>query len=206
MLRKTLTTAQLSMFPRHASCWGCSCQTRKGQNQRQSSPTDTSQIPLLLIMKELSCSLYPITLWLSVGFPGKILWTNPYRKPKFTPQSVSFTLRCKELKQWFTSTSIEKCLLGKESSGAKESLQLHSLALPTICLQGQHLLMDLYSRVPSSWGTLPPTAMSKQNKGTRLLRWTSGRQVVYLWEAISDNIIWNKNALWAELCVCGKAQ
>lgn len=110
MLRQTLTTAQLSKFPRHAFCCGCPCQTRRGWNQRQSSPRDTSQSchpqphhflhMLLLIMKELSCSLYPITLWLSVGgSPEKILWINPYRKPKFTPQTVSFTLRCKELKQ-----------------------------------------------------------------------------------------------------------
>lgn len=31
---------------------------------------------------------------------------------------------------------IEKCLLGKESSGAKKSLQPHGLTLPTICLWG----------------------------------------------------------------------
>lgn len=77
-----------------------------------------------------------LTLWLSVGYPGKILWINPSTKPKFTPRTVSFTLRCKELKQWFISMRIEKCLPGKESSGAKGSLQPHSLALPMICLQG----------------------------------------------------------------------
>lgn len=65
--------------------------------------------------------------------------------------------------------------------------------------------MDLYSWIPSSWGTLTSKAMLKQKKGARLPRWASGRQVVYLWEAISNNAIWNKNALGAKLCVWGKA-
>lgn len=44
---------------------------------------------------------------------------------------------------------------------------------------------------------LTPTAMLKQNKGASLPRWASGRQAVYLWEAISNKTIWNKNALGA---------
>lgn len=154
--REPLTTALLSMFSKHAFCWGCPLQTRRGQDQRQSQLTDTShpQIPLihschpqpdhslqmlLLIMKELSCSLYPTTLWFSIGgYPEKIWWTNPYRKPKSTPEALSFTLRCKGLKQWFISTSTEKYLLRKESSGAKGSLQLqlafaHDVSAGTIC-------------------------------------------------------------------------
>lgn len=137
-----------------------------------------------------------------------ILWINSSRKPKFTPQTVSFTLRCKELEQWFISMRIEKCFLGKESSGAKGWMQPHSLALPTIFFGDhlwQHLRMDLYSWGPSSWGTLTPPAMLKQNKGARLPRWTSGRQAVHLWEAISNKTIWNKNALGAKLSVRGKA-
>lgn len=66
----------------------------------------------------------------------------------------------------------------------------------------QPLLMDLYSWIPSFWGTPTSTAMFKQNKVARLPRWALGRQVVYLWEAISNNAIWNMNALggWA-LCL-----
>lgn len=125
-----------------AFCWVCPHRTRRGWNQRQSSPQTPFRAAihflhmLLLTMKEPPCSLYPTTLWPSVGYPRKILWINPYRKPKFTPQTVSVTLGCKELKQWFTSTRIEKCLLGKASSGGKEWLQPHSLTLPTVCLQG----------------------------------------------------------------------
>lgn len=84
-------------FPRHAFCWGCPHQTKRGENQGQSSPQTPlraaihsliiSFIYFLLTIKELSCSLYPITPWLSVGCPEKILWINPERKPKFTPQN-----------------------------------------------------------------------------------------------------------------------
>lgn len=100
---------------------------------------DHSLQMLLLITKELPCSLYPTTLWFSVGgYPEKIWWTNPYRKPKSKPRAISFTLRCKGLKQWFISTSTEKYLLRKESSGAKGSLQLqlafaHDVSAGTIC-------------------------------------------------------------------------
>lgn len=137
------------MFSKHAFCWGCPLQTRRGQDQRQSLLTDTSHSchpqpdhllqMLLLIMKELSCSLYPTKPWLSVGgYPEKILWINPYRRPKSKPQAIQFTRRCKELKQWFISTSIEKYLLGKASSGAKGSLQpqpgfAHDVCAGTIC-------------------------------------------------------------------------
>lgn len=86
-------------FPRDAFC--CPHQTRRGQNQRQSSPeTPQSCHPQphhfphmpLLTMGELPCSLYPTTSRLSAGYPEKILWINPQRKPKFAPQTVSFTL------------------------------------------------------------------------------------------------------------------
>lgn len=141
-------------------------------------------------MKELFCSLCPITLRPSVGgSPEKILWINPYRKPKFTPQTVSFTLRCKELKQEFISTSIEKCLLGEESSGAKESLQPHSLALPTICLQGPSVTASSDGVVQLILRDSHINSNVQAKQGRQTSRWASGRQVVYLWEAVSNNTI-----------------
>lgn len=156
----------------------------------------------------LQLSLCPITLHLSVDYLGKFQQINPYRKPNFIPQTLSFTLRCKELKQWFISTIIEKCLLGKESSGAKEPLQPHSLALPIICLQGPSVTASSDGFVQLGLLILRDSHINSNVQATQ------GRQIsqtgitkagCVLWEAMSNHAIWNTMLCGAELCVCRKA-
>lgn len=192
-------------FPRHAFCWGSSNRNRPKSKAElphrylPELPSTTSSFPSLACADNERTLLQLVpTLWCRISSENPE--DKPFHKTKVHTTKCLIQLRCKELERWFISTRIEKCLLGKESSGGRDHCSPTAWLCPRFLFRDhlrQHLLMDLYSWVPSSWGTLTPTAMLKQNMGARLPRWAPGRQAVHLWEAISTTTIWNQNALGA---------